>query len=87
MTGGGRGYCVLRLPRSAHEPVEGFVGAAGRPVACFPHREHTEFAHLRYQARRIELAIEDLRRRLTGLEASWTRGTAGVQPGDCNATA
>jgi hypothetical protein len=33
MTGNGRGYCVLQVPAAPDEPLSGFVGLQGRPVA------------------------------------------------------
>ena len=68
MTGRGRGYCVLRLPRSPDEPVEGFVGAAGRPV-CYPDgTRQAEAVSLRRRVAELERMIRAVRDRIAGLE-------------------
>jgi hypothetical protein len=36
MTGRGRGFCILKIPRAAGEPLTGFVGKSGRPVHIGP---------------------------------------------------
>jgi hypothetical protein len=67
MTGGGRGFCVLRLPRSADEPVEGFAGAAGRPVRIVPDARRTEVASLRRRVVELERMVRGVRERVTAL--------------------
>ncbi len=36
MTGRGRGFCILQIPRAVGEPMTGFVGKFGRPVHIGP---------------------------------------------------
>jgi hypothetical protein len=68
MTGGGRGYCVLRLPRSANEPVEGFAGAAGRPIRNPDTARQAEAALLRRRVAELELRVRAVRDRITALQ-------------------
>jgi len=37
MTGRGKGYCLLKIPRTSNEPLTGFVGRSGQPVRICPH--------------------------------------------------
>jgi len=67
MTGGGRGYCVLRLPRSGDQPVEGLAGAAGRPVHAVPSARQVKAASLRQRAAELEHMIRALGRSVSEL--------------------
>jgi hypothetical protein len=68
MTGGGRGYCVLRLPRSPDEHVEGFVGAAGWPVHDPDGTRQAEAALLRRRVAELERMVRGVRERITALQ-------------------
>jgi hypothetical protein len=35
VTGGGRGYCAVRLPSAPGEAPSGYAGILGRPIAAF----------------------------------------------------
>ena len=77
MTGGGRGFCVLKTPRSPDEPIVGFAGRAGWPVvqAVGP---KAEMAGLRGEARRIEAALCAIRGQIGMLEAKQKQAAVGV---------
>jgi hypothetical protein len=76
MTGGGRGFCVLRLPSDPAQPLLGVVGRTGWPVAR-PLEGEPELAQLRSQARQIETVLRVIRARLERLEASRRPATVG----------
>jgi len=68
MTGHGRGYCVLRLPRTTDESVEGFVGATGRPV-CYPDgTREAEAVSLPRRVAELERMIRAVRDQIAALE-------------------
>ena len=77
MTGGGRGFCVLKMPRSPDEPTVGYAGRAGWPVvqAGAP---KAEVPGLRSEARRIEAALCAIRGRIGMLEAKQKQAAVGV---------
>ena len=77
MTGGGSGFCVLRLPNSPGEPFTGLAGQAGRTVGRTVEGE-AELAQLRRQARQIEAVLRVLRARIEHLEASRRHANVGV---------
>jgi len=76
MTGGGRGFCILRLPNRPGEPVVGAGGRMGRPVGRTPQGED-ELAILRRQADRIEAILRAIRGRIERLEATLRQKTIG----------
>jgi hypothetical protein len=41
MTGNGKGFCLLKIPRLKDESVTGFAGLTGKPVR-FPHNSSWE---------------------------------------------
>ena len=77
MTGGGRGFCVLKMPRSPDKPIVGFAGRAGWRVvqAVGP---KAEVAELRSEARRIEAALRAIRGQIGMLEAKQKQAAVGV---------
>jgi len=48
MTGGGRGFCALKMPQSPDEPMHGFAGRTGWPFGLPPAPE-AALAQLRSQ--------------------------------------
>lgn len=70
MTGGARGYCVLKVPESPEEPMTGLAGKDGVPVrtASF-FQSDSVLAHLRMQAAHIENTLSSIRLRINQLEA------------------
>jgi len=77
MTGGGGGFCVLKLPGRAGEPITGLVGRVGWPVGWQLGPE-AELSRLRSQARQIEAVLHIIRRRIEVLEANRQQVSAGV---------
>ena len=77
LTGGGRGFCVLRLPNRPGEPSTGFAGRAGCPVSQ-PFDGEAELAHLRSQALQIKGILRHIRGRIERLEAGRRQTTVGV---------
>lgn len=75
MTGGGGGFCILKVPRTSAEPLTGFAGLAGRQVGGFDPESQTHLAPLQTQARCIEMNITNLKRRITALEEFGKRRT------------
>jgi hypothetical protein len=69
MTGGGRGFCVLRAPRKPDESVTGFAGLSGRPVSGCRLRPAMELAWLRARAERLQTVLGAMRDRLGHREA------------------
>ena len=63
MTGGGRGFCVLRVPGDPGEPLVGAAGRAGRPVGAMEDGKD-ELEHLRGQARQIEATLRTIHARI-----------------------
>ena len=70
ITGGGRGYCVLKVPSTPNEPMTGLAGLPGRPVAFFPGRSEMHPSFLMAEVRRIRMALEGIRRHVGTLETS-----------------
>jgi hypothetical protein len=69
MTGRGRGYCVLRLPRDVGESVEGLIGAAGRAVRIADAAGGPATASLRRRVAELERAVHAIRERIATLGA------------------
>ena len=76
MTGRGRGFCVLRLPRGPGKPIIGSAGWPGRPVA-WPLEGQTDLAQLRSHARHIEAVLTGIRSRIERLEAKRRQEAVG----------
>ena len=76
MTGGGRGFCILKMPENPDEPATGIAGQTGRFV-CRPAAPGAEKAYLRSQARRIEAALQVIRNRMEFLSAGRRRPAGG----------
>lgn len=72
MTGGGGGFCLLKLPGSPDEPLTGFAGRAGYPVRIPSHGMGTDLESLRARIRSVETAIRSIQRRVAVLEATPT---------------
>jgi hypothetical protein len=68
MTGGCRGYCILKVDDKPGEPVKGFAGLQGRPVCRFPGSIHTDLASLHAQLGQISAMIRTARIRIKTLE-------------------
>lgn len=64
MTGGGRGFCVLRVPSKPDESVTGFAGLSGRPVSGCRLRPAMELASLRARAERLQAVLGAMRDRI-----------------------
>ena len=77
MMGGGRGFCVLRLPDKPGEPVIGSAGRAGWPVGRSPGLD-AELAQLRRQADRIEATLRAIRSRIELLGAHQKQAAVGA---------
>jgi hypothetical protein len=69
MTGGGRGYCVLKMPSAPDEAPSGFAGFSARPVTIGVVFGGNKLEALRAQAQRIRVAIRSIESRLAMLEA------------------
>lgn len=68
MTGRGRGYCLLKIPRNRDEPLTGFAGLSGHPVYAQFHRTETGLESMSARMRTIEAAIHSVQNRLAALE-------------------
>lgn len=68
MTGGGMGYCMLKLPGASDEPLTGFAGLAGHPLGFQPDGRTDEIDALRLNLCRIQLALQELDLRLSAME-------------------
>jgi len=68
MTGGGRGFCALKMPRKPDAPIQGLAGQTGWPVALPPASEAT-LAQLRSQAAQIEESLRAIHSHIERLEA------------------
>ena len=77
MTGGGRGFCVLRLPNRPGEPLVGAVGRAGWPVGRI-HRGEDELVHLRRRAEWVEAILSTIHGRIECLQAARRQEPLGV---------
>jgi len=69
LTGEGRGFCLLRIPRAPDEPVSGFAGSSGYPVCFRPPAIQTDPESVQAQIRGIETTIRGMKYRLTALAA------------------
>lgn len=69
MSGGGRGYCILKNPRTYGDALTGFAGLTGKPVTFSPVSSSDDIASLHFRARQVHLAIQGIHRRITILEA------------------
>jgi len=69
MTGGGRGFCVLRAPSKPDESVTGFAGLSGRPVSGCRLRAAMELAWLRPRAERLQTVLGAMGGRIGHREA------------------
>jgi hypothetical protein len=69
MTGGGEGFCILKIPRMPDEPLTGFAGRSGQPVGPSPGGP-ADLMSLRARARGIEAMISGILRRIAALEAT-----------------
>lgn len=70
MTGGGDGYCMLKIPRTPDEPSTGFAVRSGKLVVPSPDLTRPEIASLHERARDVRFAIRDLERQVMALEAT-----------------
>ena len=77
MTGGGRGFCVLKLPDRPGETPLGTAGQAGWPVGQVVAGDR-ELVSLRKQAHQIEVALRMVRDRIRYLAAARPQGPVGV---------
>ncbi len=75
ITGGGRGFCMLKMPDTANEPITGFAGLSGRPVACLQNRSGTELVCLRANVQRLQMILDGLQRHIGILETNRTRSS------------
>jgi hypothetical protein len=73
ITGSGRGFCVLKMPDTANEPITGFAGWSGRPVARLQNRSETELACLRANFQRLQVILDRLQRDINILETNRMR--------------
>ena len=51
MTGGGDGYCMLKIPCTPDEPPTGFAGRFGKPVVLSPDPTGSDVDSLRARRR------------------------------------
>jgi len=77
MTGGGRGFCVLKVHSSPRERLTGFTGVQGRPVGSKA-AGGAELRRLRLEAYRIEAILCDIRNRIERLQAARQKQEVGV---------
>lgn len=68
MSGGGRGFCILKHPDKPGEGVTGYAGYAGRPIEQDP-EVSLRLSALQSRARGIEDCLDALNRRIRTLEA------------------
>jgi len=68
MTGGGRGFCALKMPRRPGEPIQGLAGRTGWPFVLPPAPE-AALAQLRSQAAQIEESLRAIHSRIERLQA------------------
>ena len=68
MTGGGRGFCVLRLDDRGDQPAGGFAGRLGRAVILWPPGRPPELARLKAQARWMETTLRRIQSRIRQLQ-------------------
>jgi hypothetical protein len=67
MTGGGRGFCLLKLSGRPDEPLSGFAGRSGLPVRLWPEEIGMDLTSLSLRAQRLEAELRDMRRRIVAL--------------------
>lgn len=72
MSGGGKGFCALRLPAGPGEAVTGYAGMAGFPVAIPVRGLSAELAALRDRTRLLEMALSDFKQRIRLLQGGNT---------------
>jgi len=72
MTGGGEGFCVLKLPSASDGSLSGATERARRPAGALSGEEQT-LAHLQWEVRRIEALLNVIRARLDQFEATGTQ--------------
>lgn len=77
MTGGGRGFCILKVPGGSRERLTGFAGVQGRPVGSTA-ADGAELRRLRREAHRIEAILCDIRNRIEHLQAAGQKQEVGV---------
>jgi len=58
ITGGGRGFCMLKIPDTTNETITGFAGISGRPVVCLQKRSETELACLRANFQHLQVILD-----------------------------
>ena len=75
ITGGGRGFCILKMPDTANEPITGFAGLSSRPVVCLQNRSETELLCLRANVQRLQMILDGLQRHIGILETNPTRSS------------
>jgi len=73
ITGDGRGFCMLKMPDTANEPITGLAGLSGRPVAWLQDRSETELACLRTNVQRFQMILDGLKRHIGILETNQRR--------------
>ena len=69
MTGGGRGYCVLKVSGSQDKTRIGFAGLSGTPINALPDFLGSEIAHLHFKIRQMQFALRNLDWRIKTLES------------------
>ena len=69
MTGGGRGYCILKMPRTYGEALTGFAGLTGEQVTILPDSSWDDVDSLHFRDGQVQLALHCINRRITTLEA------------------
>jgi len=69
MTGGSRGYCLLKFSGAPNEPLTGFAGLSGYPVRFRSREFEAELESLQAHIRRVKAAVRSLQSRVTALEA------------------
>jgi len=79
MTGGGGGFCVLKLPGASDEPLAGFVGWAGYPVRVWSHGMGTVLESLQVRIWNVATGVRRTHRRIAALEATLTE-TGNIGP-------
>ena len=72
MTGGGRGFCLLKFPGAPNESLTGFVGQSGHPVRLRFHGIGADLESLQARIWNVETAIRCIQRRVGALEATHT---------------
>lgn len=74
MTGGGKGYCIVKIPRTPDEALTGFSGLACTPLVLLPDSSSHDIVSLRFRVLQVKLALQEIDRRISVLEAL-TQGT------------